>query len=138
MEGVMVLKSRVLVIDDDPEITESLREYIEAEGYEVDVAHNGKQGMVMQRKKPYELIITDIIMPEEDGFEVIMEVKFSYPMTKVIAISGGGCALDRLPQNGQGAGCGNGAHQTLQFCLAKGWYEGLRAQLGGRPAPRCV
>lgn len=85
-----MLKSRVLVIDDDPEITESLRECIEAEGYEVDVAFNGKQGLLMQRQKPYELIITDIIMPEEDGLEVIMEVKFNYPMTKVIAISGGG------------------------------------------------
>lgn len=84
------MRTRILIIDDDEELVESLREVLKHEGYEVDVAWNGREGIRLQGINPYNLIITDIIMPEEDGLEVIMWVKSSHPKTKLIAISGGG------------------------------------------------
>jgi DNA-binding response OmpR family regulator len=83
-------KDRILIIDDDPSIGNSLRELLTDEGFEVDVAGDGREGLRMQRENPYNLIITDIVMPEEDGLEVIMWVRKNCKETKVIAISGGG------------------------------------------------
>jgi DNA-binding response OmpR family regulator len=81
---------RILVIEDDIELAFSLREVLIEEGFEVDVANNGKEGIRLQSAEPYNLIITDIIMPEEDGLEVIMWVRKTFPETKLIAVSGGG------------------------------------------------
>jgi DNA-binding response OmpR family regulator len=83
-------KKRILIIDDDQDLTSSLMEIMLEEGYEVDIANNGREGIRKQSQNPYNLIITDIIMPEEDGLEVIMWVKKTDPNTKLIAISGGG------------------------------------------------
>ncbi|HRS47572.1 MAG TPA: response regulator [Tenuifilaceae bacterium] len=80
----------ILIIDDDHELLCSLRDLLVSEGYTVDTASNGREGMEKQMAKPFDLIITDIVMPEEDGLEVIMEVRSANPDTKVIAISGGG------------------------------------------------
>ena len=84
------MKMRILIIDDDEELVETLKEVLVDEGYDVEVAWNGREGIRLQGINPYNVIITDIIMPEEDGLEVIMWVKASHPKTKVIAISGGG------------------------------------------------
>jgi DNA-binding response OmpR family regulator len=84
------MNNRLLIIDDDWELGFSLRELLIEEGFEVDVASNGKEGIRYHSADPYDLIITDIIMPEEDGLEVIMWVRATYPETKMIAISGGG------------------------------------------------
>ena len=81
---------RILVIDDDTQIREMLREILEREGYEVEDAENGKSGIAIQQKKPSDLIITDLIMPEKDGVETIMELIQTNPAAKIIAISGGG------------------------------------------------
>jgi DNA-binding response OmpR family regulator len=81
---------RILIIDDDEELVESLKEVLVHEGYDVDFAWNGREGIRLQGINPYNLIITDIVMPEEDGLEVIMWVKSTHPNTKLIAISGGG------------------------------------------------
>jgi DNA-binding response OmpR family regulator len=83
-------KKRILIIDDDKDLTHSLMELMQEEGYDVDIASNGRDGIRLQSKNPYNLIITDIIMPEEDGLEVIMWVRKTNPNTKLIAISGGG------------------------------------------------
>jgi DNA-binding response OmpR family regulator len=83
-------QKRILVIDDDHELAFSLREILINEGFNADVAGNGREGIHLHNASPYDLIITDIVMPEEDGLEVIMWIKSSYPETKIIAISGGG------------------------------------------------
>ncbi len=82
--------ARILVIDDDIQILEMLRQTLEHEGYEVIDAHDGKEGMKLYREAPTDLIITDIIMPEKEGIETIMELKRDFPDVKIIAISGGG------------------------------------------------
>ena len=82
--------AHILLIDDDDQIRIMLRQMLEAEGYEVVNASNGKEGIRLYREDPADLIIADIIMPEKEGIEVIMELKKDFPDVKIIAISGGG------------------------------------------------
>lgn len=84
------MKKRILILDDDQELATSLRELIADDEYEIDIAGDGREGIRLQSSTPYDLIVTDIVMPEEDGLQVIMWVKQSFPQTKLIAISGGG------------------------------------------------
>ena len=92
MEG----NARILIIDDEEQIREMLTQMLSREGYQVVNAKNGKEGMAACRENPVDLIITDIIMPEKDGIEMILELRHDFPNLKVIAISGGG----RLGPNG--------------------------------------
>lgn len=81
---------RVLIIDDDEQIRILLQQMMEWVGYDVQVAENGKIGMQMQAEEPADLVITDLIMPEQEGLETISWLKKEYADTKIIAISGGG------------------------------------------------
>ena len=85
-----ILSIRILVIDDDPLVLEVLSEMLTAAGYEVVGASNGKEGVSLYRAAPFDLVLTDIIMPEKDGLEVVMELRRDFPEVKIIALSGGG------------------------------------------------
>lgn len=82
--------AKILVFDDEPSILLMLKKLLEKAGHEVEVALNGKDGMVLFGKNKPDLLITDIIMPEKEGLETIYELRRSYPELKIIAISGGG------------------------------------------------
>ena len=82
--------ARILIIDDEVQIREMLGQMLSREGYEVVHAADGKVGMSVCREQHIDLIITDIIMPEKDGIEMILELRHDFPNLKVIAISGGG------------------------------------------------
>jgi DNA-binding NtrC family response regulator len=81
---------RILIIDDDVVTREILNDLLETEGYLLANASNGKIGLKLHKKKPFDLIITDIIMPEMEGLETIKEIRRISPQVKIIAISGGG------------------------------------------------
>lgn len=81
---------RVLIIDDDEQIRVLLEQMMHWAGFEVMVAENGKVAMQLQREDPADLVITDLIMPEQEGLETISRLKKDYPGIKIIAISGGG------------------------------------------------
>jgi DNA-binding response OmpR family regulator len=81
---------RILAIDDDIKIREMLKQYLERAGYEVLVAPDGKEALKLHQAKPVNLIITDIVMPEKEGLETIMDFQRQSPGMKIIAISGGG------------------------------------------------
>ena len=81
---------RILIIDDEVQIREMLGQMLSREGYDVINAPDGKVGMKICREQHVDLIITDIIMPEKDGIEMILELRHVFPDLKVIAISGGG------------------------------------------------
>jgi DNA-binding response OmpR family regulator len=78
------------VIDDDPQIREMLGQLLERAEYEVLVAPDGKEALKLHQANPAHLIITDIVMPEKEGLETIMEFRRNFPTVKIIAISGGG------------------------------------------------
>jgi CheY-like chemotaxis protein len=80
----------ILVIDDEEFVRDMLRQMLEAEGHDVIEAPNGAAGLRLMRNRQPALIITDILMPEKEGIETIIELRKTAPHVKVIAISGGG------------------------------------------------
>jgi DNA-binding response OmpR family regulator len=81
---------RILIIDDDEQIRIILQQLMEWAGFEVMAAENGRIAMDLQRKEPADLVITDLIMPEQEGLETISTLKRDFPEIRIIAISGGG------------------------------------------------
>lgn len=80
----------ILIIDDEEDIRDALQMVLDSAGYDVNVASNGNDAIELQRRKPADLIITDIIMPEKDGVNTISEFRQEFPGIRIIAISGGG------------------------------------------------
>jgi len=81
---------KILIIDDDAFVRETLIRILEDEGYQVITAPDGRRGLDAFRRERPDLVITDIIMPEQEGIETIMEIRGERPDAKIIAISGGG------------------------------------------------
>lgn len=80
----------ILVIDDEPQAREMIREMLVREGYSVVVAADGAEGLkVLQDQKP-DLVVTDLIMPDKEGIETIIEIRDIDQDIKIIAVSGGG------------------------------------------------
>ena len=80
----------ILIIDDEETIRTLLRAALEAAGYEVTEATNGRQGLDLYRQRPTDLVITDILMPELSGLEMLLALTREFIHAKVIAISGAG------------------------------------------------
>jgi DNA-binding NtrC family response regulator len=80
----------ILVIDDDLEIRRMIVQMLRRSEYEVMDAGDGNEALRLQHESPADLVITDIIMPEKEGIETIMELRREFPNIKIIAISGGG------------------------------------------------
>ena len=89
----------ILVIDDDADVSDVLREALELSGHTVRVASNGRVGIQLHRQAPADLIITDMYMPEQDGIETLIELQRDFPEVPVIGMSGGGSlvTMDPLP-----------------------------------------
>lgn len=102
--------TKILVIDDELQLCNLLKEMLEQQSYIVRIALNGKEGLKLLESETPDLVITDLFMPEKEGFETITEIRRRYPQLKIIAISGGGktgsVELLTLAQR-------MGAHQTL-------------------------
>jgi len=80
----------ILIIDDEEIIRVLLRSALEAAGYEVTEAANGREGLELYRYRPTDLVITDIVMPELNGLDMLLELTREFLDAKVIAISGAG------------------------------------------------
>jgi len=81
---------RVLLIDDEVQFRMLLRRFLENSGYEVVEAADGEEGLKLFLEKPADLVISDILMPEKDGIETVLEIKRRFPNAKIIVVSGGG------------------------------------------------
>lgn len=84
------MPARILVMDDDDVLRFILVETLQSEGYEVFAVNNGDDGLLAMREKPFDLVVTDIIMPGREGIETIIELRRNYPRLKILAMSGGG------------------------------------------------
>ncbi len=82
--------AKILLIDDDDHVRTMLRLTLIHFGHTVVEARNGKEGLDLFESVKADLIITDIVMPEKEGLQVLMELRKKQPPVKVIAISGGG------------------------------------------------
>jgi CheY-like chemotaxis protein len=79
----------VLVVDDQDQVRQLIRETLEQAGYEVEEARDGKEGLDRYRARSTDLVIMDILMPDQDGLETIMTLSREFPDTRVIAMTGG-------------------------------------------------
>jgi DNA-binding response OmpR family regulator len=86
--------TRILVIDDDEIVRETIGEVLEQAGYEVVYASDGRRGISSFKKLQPALVITDIIMPETEGIETMLEIKRLSPTVPVLVISGGARIVD--------------------------------------------
>ena len=86
---------KLLVVDDEVNIRKVVREYAEFEGYEIEEAEDGMQAIEMAKKKDYDLIIMDVMMPKLDGFSSCKEIK-KHKDVPVIMLSARGEEYDKL------------------------------------------
>ena len=81
---------RVLIIDDDQQMRLMLAETLADEGFEVVEASDGAEGVRLHKAQPVDIVVTDLIMPGQEGLETIMQLRRENPELPVIAMSGGG------------------------------------------------
>ena len=82
--------ARILVVEDSPDERQVLTELLSDAGHEVCLAAHGREALRLLNQKPVELAITDVLMPEMDGIEMILAMRRDFPAVKIIAVSGGG------------------------------------------------
>ncbi len=81
--------SNILVIEDEASMGDFMVAMLEMEGYHVDLAPDGIEGMNLYNREHHDLVITDMIMPRKEGFEVCMELLRYHPAPEIIAMSAG-------------------------------------------------
>ena len=82
--------AQLLVIDDDEQVRKTLASMLSSAGHTVATADDGRSGMRAAAAAAYDVILVDILMPEKEGIETIIELRRQQPAVKLIAISGGG------------------------------------------------
>lgn len=94
---------KILIVDDEPMIRETLREILEFEKFEVEEAEQGKHALSLMKRNKYDVILCDIKMPEVDGMEVLEKAQELAPDTPVIMISGHGTVDTAVDATKKGA-----------------------------------
>lgn len=87
--------ARILLIEDDEGWRTVVREVLRMERHEIVEATDGAQGMQLCRRIRPELVITDIVMPDQEGLETIEQIRAEFPNLPIIAMSGGGSFLKK-------------------------------------------
>jgi CheY-like chemotaxis protein len=86
----------ILVVEDEESVRKVMQSALEREGYRVTTAANGHEASRILACEAFALVVTDLLMPDKDGIEVISELRQKQPNLPIIAMSGGG----RLPREG--------------------------------------
>jgi two-component system response regulator CpxR len=86
---------RILIIDDDKELTEMLEEYLGQEGFEVETAANGQEGLRRATSEAFDLLILDVMLPEMNGFELLRKLRLK-SQCPVIMLTARGQEVDRI------------------------------------------
>ena len=111
------VSTRLLVIDDDNLVRAALIDMLQTAGFEVVAASNGRRGLELLETTPVDAVITDILMPEQEGLETIREARQRFPDIRILAISGGGA--------------GGGETQLLRFAESFGADQTLSKPFTG-------
>ncbi len=88
MSGVPPRFKRILIVDDDAAVRRVLQTILEEAGHYVEVATNGREALDRMAAGGIDLMITDLVMPEQEGIETIKRLRKEHPDVKVIAMSG--------------------------------------------------
>jgi DNA-binding NtrC family response regulator len=111
MSVIAMKPCSILVIDDEPALREILSQVLSSAGHRVIAAANGKEASRALTTSAFDVVVTDVIMPEKDGMQVISEVRKKYPEVRIIAMSGGGhVSRDQYLKIAKGLG----AHAVLE------------------------
>jgi PAS domain S-box-containing protein len=78
---------RILVVDDDPGIGRTMQEMLEADGCEVEVAGDGVEALAILAARPFDLVLSDVVMPKMDGYELYLQVHARHPKTPVLMMT---------------------------------------------------
>ena len=78
----------ILLVDDDPVILELMQEILRPGAYAVDIAHNGREAVERLEDHPYDLVLTDMVMPEMQGLELLQHLRLHHPETLTIVFTG--------------------------------------------------
>jgi two-component system nitrogen regulation response regulator NtrX len=97
------MKARVLVIDDEPAIRDTLRMILEYDGHDVALAGSGQEGLALAEREPPDLVFLDIKMPGMDGLEVLTRLRAQSESLPVVMISAHGTAASALEAGRLGA-----------------------------------
>lgn len=81
---------KILLVDDDQELCDLLARNFRRVGCHIDSCHDGATGLRHFQESTYDVVVLDIIMPDKEGIEIILEMKSIHPEVPIIAISGGG------------------------------------------------
>jgi len=79
----MTDKKRILVVDDEPDFCSIVQGQLEKEGFEVELAYNGVEGMEKVQANPPDAIVLDVMMPEKDGYEMCRELKADEKLSNI-------------------------------------------------------
>jgi len=88
--------AKILIVDDEDSVRSVLKDVLDDNGHDIYEAGDGKEAYKIFNDNPIDLIITDLIMPEKNGIDLIMELKQQHPDLKILAISGGGGITGRF------------------------------------------
>jgi two-component system alkaline phosphatase synthesis response regulator PhoP len=131
----MKAPARILVVDDEAHLATGIRENLEAEGYQAEVAHDGLAGLERVRGEPFDLLLLDVMMPGMDGLELCDQLRRDGIQTPVLFLTVKGEAADRV----RGFEAGGDDYLTKPFHLKElllrvaailrrsSWYQGSGA-----------
>lgn len=77
------MATKILVVDDEEKLTNNVKVFLELNGYDVCVAHNGKEGIAKARAEKPNLIVSDVMMPVMDGYTMLKELKFDQQLKDI-------------------------------------------------------
>jgi two-component system response regulator CpxR len=89
------MTSQILIIDDDTELTDLLKQYLEPEGFGVTCVHDGENGIKKALNQPFDAIILDVMLPKLNGFEVLKAIR-EHSDTPVLMLTARGDDIDRI------------------------------------------
>lgn len=98
-------KSKILIVDDDPQLRQALRLALKSEGFRCDEAENGRRALeklceATVRQEPYDLVLLDIMMPEVNGWQFLQAVKSNplWSQTKIVIVTGRSLSPQEIAQ----------------------------------------
>jgi CheY-like chemotaxis protein len=86
--GETAAEASLLVVDDDPGIRKLFRAILAGAGYRVQDVEDGAQALAAMEERAFDMVITDLVMPEQEGIETIRQIRRRYPEVKIVAMSG--------------------------------------------------
>ena len=81
------MSAHLLIVEDDAEMRDLLRKVLEKEGYRISVAGDGREAIASLSRKPYDLVVTDMLMPDDGGLELLRAIRQTHPPLPVIIIT---------------------------------------------------